>query len=69
MKSLSIRAGMRVSGYDVSLFVANALNYHTPIFVSRDFDAVNYGLPNLNTNYFGRGYTPRTIGVSATYKF
>ncbi|MEP6885136.1 MAG: TonB-dependent receptor [Gammaproteobacteria bacterium] len=66
---LNLRAGVRLNGVDVSLFANNALNYHTPIFVSRDFNAPGYGLPNLDTNYFGRGYAPRTVGVTATYKF
>jgi outer membrane receptor protein involved in Fe transport len=66
---LNLRAGVRLNGVDVSLFANNALNYHTPIFVSRDFNAPAYGLPNLDTNYFGRGYAPRTVGVTATYKF
>jgi iron complex outermembrane recepter protein len=69
IRVLNVRAGMRLNGVDVSLFANNALNYHTPIFVSRDFNAPAYGLPNLNTNYFGRGYAPRTVGVTATYRF
>jgi outer membrane receptor protein involved in Fe transport len=69
IRVLNLRAGVRLSGVDLSLFANNALNYHTPIFVSRDFNAPAYGLPNLDTNYFGRGYAPRTVGVTATYKF
>ncbi len=69
IRMLNLRAGVRLNGFDVSLFATNALNYHTPIFVARDFAATNYGLQNLDTNYFGRGYAPRTIGVTATYKF
>ena len=69
IRVLNLRAGVRLNGVDVSLFANNALNYHTPIFVSRDFNAPAYGLPNLDTNYFGRGYAPRTVGVTATYKF
>jgi iron complex outermembrane recepter protein len=69
IRVLNLRAGVRLNGVDVSLFANNALNYHTPIFVSRDFNAPAYGLPNLDTNYFGRGYAPRTVGVTATYRF
>jgi outer membrane receptor protein involved in Fe transport len=69
IRVLNVRAGVRFSGFDVSLFATNALNYHTPIFVSRDFNAPAYGLPNYDTNYFGRGYAPRTVGVTGTYKF
>jgi iron complex outermembrane recepter protein len=69
IRVLNLRAGLRLNGVDVSLFANNVLNYHTPIFVSRDFNAPAYGLPNLNTNYFGRGYAPRTVGVTGTYRF
>ncbi len=78
IRVLNLRAGLRFNGWDVSLFANNALNYHTPIFVSRDFDATNYPLPggnpgqtlpNLNTNYFGRGYAPQTVGITGTYRF
>ena len=69
IRILNLRAGVRLNGVDVSLFANNALNFHTPIFVSRDFNAPAYGLPNLDTNYFGRGYAPRTVGVTGTYRF
>lgn len=69
IRVLNLRAGLRFNGFDVSLFANNALNYHTPIFVSRDFNAPAYGLPNLNTNYFGRGYAPQTVGITGTYRF
>jgi hypothetical protein len=69
IRVLNVRSGVRLSGFDVSLFANNALNFHTPIFVSRDFNAPVYGLPNLNTNYFGRGYAPRTVGVTGIYRF
>ena len=69
IRVLNLRAGLRFNGFDLSLFANNALNFHTPIFVSRDFNAPAYGLPNLDTNYFGRGYAPRTVGVTGTYRF
>jgi len=77
IRILSLRAGVRFSGVDLSLFVQNALDYHTPIFVSRDLGttiANGYVGPqgqtdNFDTNYFGRGYAPRTIGVTATYRY
>ena len=72
IRVLNLRAGLRFNGFDVSLFANNALDYHTPIFVSRDFATtpLNYpGLGNLDTNYFGRGYAPRTVGVTGTYRF
>lgn len=71
IRFLNLRAGLRFDGIDVSLFAQNALNYHTPTFVSRDLattDLNGYSV-NFDTNYFGRGYAPRTVGVTATYKF
>jgi iron complex outermembrane receptor protein len=69
IRILDVRAGVRFSGFDLSLFANNALNYHTQLFESRDFAGLLYGLPNLDTNYFGRGYAPRTVGVTGTYRF
>ncbi|MGC1388146.1 MAG: TonB-dependent receptor [Steroidobacteraceae bacterium] len=76
IRVLSVRAGARFNGLDLSLFAQNALNYHTPIFVSRDLATSvpnGYGTAaqpdNFDTNYFGRGYAPRTYGVTATYRY
>jgi iron complex outermembrane recepter protein len=81
IRVLSLRAGMRFNGFDVSLYSQNALNFHTPIFVSRDLatsPANGYPGPNpalmtngdnFDTNYFGRGYQPRTYGVTMTYRY
>ncbi len=76
---LDVRTGVRFSGMDLSFFIHNALDYHTPIFVSRDLatTALNgyqaVGNPaqavDFDTNYFGRGEVPRTFGVTATYKW
>jgi len=69
IRVLNLRAGVRLNGFDVSLFANNALNYHTPIFVSRDLNGPAYGYPNYDTNYFGRGYAPLTYGVTMTYRY
>ena len=69
IRIMNMRAGVRFNGFDVSLFANNAFDYHTPIFVSRDFNAPAYHLPPYDTNYFGRGYAPRTVGVTGTYRF
>jgi iron complex outermembrane recepter protein len=71
IRMLSVRGGLRFNGFDVSIFAQNALNYHTPIYVSRDFatSPVNGIQPDLDTNYYGRGYPPRTIGLTTTYRF
>jgi iron complex outermembrane recepter protein len=71
IRILSVRAGVRFNGLDLSLYAQNALNYHTPTFVSRDLptSTIN-GYPyNYDTNYFGRGYAPLTYGVTATYRY
>jgi iron complex outermembrane recepter protein len=65
----NLRAGVRFNGFDMSLFATNLTNYHTPIFVARDFPAPDFGLPDFDTNYFGRGYAPRTVGITAIYKY
>jgi iron complex outermembrane recepter protein len=72
IRILSIRAGVRFDGLDLSLFAQNALDYHTPIFVSRDlYTTPLNGYPgnNFDNNYFGRGYAPRTYGVTMTYRY
>jgi hypothetical protein len=71
IRILSVRAGVRFSGMDLSVYAQNALDYHTPTFVSRDLatSALN-GYPyNFVTNYFGHGFAPRTYGVTATYRY
>ncbi len=72
IRVLSVRAGVRFDGLDLSLFAQNALDYHTPTFVSRDLatTALNgYPGDNFDTNYFGRGYAPLTYGVTMTYRY
>ncbi|MBV9620143.1 MAG: TonB-dependent receptor [Gammaproteobacteria bacterium] len=62
-KNLQLRAGVRSGGYDVSLFVQNLLDQHPVLFESRD---IAYPGDNL---YFARGVRPRTIGLTATYRY
>ena len=77
IRVLDIRAGVRFSGLDLSLFVHNALDYHTQIFASRDlattalngYAAANGSVVNFDNNYFARGLPPRTYGVTMTYRF
>jgi iron complex outermembrane recepter protein len=77
IRLLDVRAGVRFSGLDLSLFVHNALDFHTPIFTSRDlattvlngYAAADGSPVDFVTNYFGRGLAPRTYGVTATYRF
>lgn len=77
IRILDLRAGLRFSGMDLSLFVHNALDFHSPIFTSRDlattalngYAAANGSVVDFATNYFGRGLPPRTYGLTATYRF
>jgi len=71
IRILSLRAGVRFDGLDLSLFAQNALDYHTATFVSRDLatSPLNGYPANFDTNYFGRGYAPLTYGVTLTYRY
>ena len=60
-KDLSLRAGLRWNGMDVSLFANNLLDQHPVLFDARDFAAPAVQL------YFNRSVTPRTIGLTWTY--
>ncbi len=61
--NLSMRAGMRFSGLDLSLFANNLTDTHPVLFQSRDVSAM------FDTLYFQRTQKPRTIGVTATYRY
>jgi iron complex outermembrane receptor protein len=64
VNNLSARAGFRWSGFDLSMYANNLTNAHPLMFESRDiaYDATD-------RLYFGRGVRPRTIGVTATYRY
>ena len=59
--SLSARAGLRWSGFDVSLFGTNLTNTHPVLFDSRYY-------PPLPL-FFDATWRPRTIGLTATYRY
>ncbi len=61
--NIDLRAGVRFSGLDLSLFVNNLTDAHPLMFKSRDIAAPS------DTLYFDRGVRPRTIGVTATYRY
>ena len=63
-KNLQLRAGFRWSGYDVSFFAQNVLDQHPVLFKSRDIAD-----PASDQIYFGRGVRPRTVGITATYRY
>jgi iron complex outermembrane recepter protein len=71
IKVLSMRAGVRFDGLDLSVYALNLTNFHTPTFVSRDLATTTLnGYPyNWDSNYFGRGVQPLTYGVTATYRW
>jgi outer membrane receptor protein involved in Fe transport len=59
--SLSARTGLRWSGFDVSLYGTNLTNTHPVLFDSRYY-------PPLPL-FFDTTWRPRTIGVTATYRY
>ncbi len=60
-KSLSLRAGLRWNGFDVSLFGNNLLDTHPLLF--RSHDTV------VSPLYYDHTWRPRTLGVTATYRY
>jgi outer membrane receptor protein involved in Fe transport len=62
-KNLNMRSGMRWNGFDVSLFANNLTDAHPQLFISRDIAAP------FDEQYFARSVRPRTIGVTATYRY
>jgi hypothetical protein len=61
--NLSLRLGMRFSGFDLSIFGNNLTNEHPVLFSSRD---INGPSDNL---YYERGVRPRTFGITGTYRY
>jgi iron complex outermembrane recepter protein len=59
--SLSARTGLRWRGFDVSVFGTNLTNTHPVLFDSRFF-------PPLPL-FFDTTWRPRTIGLTATYRY
>ncbi len=62
-KNLNLRAGMRLHGFDLSLFANNVTDAHPQLFTSRDIASA------ADPQYFARGVRPRTIGATATYRY
>jgi iron complex outermembrane receptor protein len=76
VNNLSARAGLRFSGLDLSLYANNLTNAHPLMFEARDIYPYTNGPgsdprtgPTTDTLYFGRGVRPRTIGITATYRY
>ena len=62
-KELSLRAGLRWNGIDLSVFGQNLTNSHPILYRSRDIAVPAEQL------YFERSVRPRTIGLTGTYRF
>jgi len=62
--NVSARAGLRFNGIDLSLYANNLTDAHPLLFEARD---IAYNA--TDTLYFGRGVRPRTIGLTATYRY
>jgi outer membrane receptor protein involved in Fe transport len=60
-KSLSMRAGVYLSGWELSVFGNNLTNERSPYAIEHDIPA---SLP-----YYESGYRPLTYGVTASYRF
>jgi iron complex outermembrane receptor protein len=68
-RNLSLRAGLRWGGCDLSLFVNNVLDQTPTLFQSRDIADPANTVSGDDRLYFGRGVRPRTIGLTATYAY
>ncbi len=76
VNNLSLRAGLRFNGFDISAYADNLTNAHPQLFESRDIAPYSLGPgtggatgPTTDNLYFARGVRPRTIGVTATYRY
>ena len=77
LNNLSLRAGVRFNGFDISAYANNVTNSNPLLFDSRDI-APYAGAPGTGASqlgpttdnlYFGRGVRPRTVGLTATYRY
>ena len=76
INNLSFRTGLRFNGIDLSAYANNLTNAHPLVFESRDIAPFSFGPgsggavgPTTDNLYFGRGVRPRTIGITATYRY
>jgi iron complex outermembrane receptor protein len=61
LKSLSMRAGMYVNGWELSLFGNNLTKEEAPLAISHDIPG--------SEPYYLQSYRPLTFGVTASYRF
>jgi outer membrane receptor protein involved in Fe transport len=64
VNNLSGRAGLRFDAFDVSLYANNITNANPLMFEARDI-----AYTPTDTLYFARGVRPRTIGLTAIYRY
>jgi iron complex outermembrane recepter protein len=77
LNNLSLRAGVRFAGFDLSAYANNVTNSNPLLFNARDIypypGNAGTGANDLSATtdnlYFGRGVRPRTIGLTATYRY
>jgi iron complex outermembrane receptor protein len=77
INNLSLRAGLRFNGFDLSAYANNVTNAHPLMFEARDIapyagppgTGASQNGPTTDNLYFGRGVRPRTIGITATYRY
>jgi iron complex outermembrane receptor protein len=67
VNNLSARAGVRFSGVDLSVYADNLTNSDPLMFEARDIAPL--GGATTDNLYFARGVRPRTIGMTATYRY
>ena len=67
VNNLSARAGMRFNGVDLSVYANNITNSDPLMFEARDIAPL--GGPTTDDLYFARGVRPRTIGLTALYRY
>jgi outer membrane receptor protein involved in Fe transport len=63
-RNLSVRAGARFSGVDLSVYGNNLTNDRPLMYAARDIYS-----DSIDKLYFGRGVRPLTVGVTATYRY
>jgi iron complex outermembrane receptor protein len=61
LKSLSMRAGMYISGWELSLFGNNLTKEEAPLAISHDIPG--------SEPYYLQSYRPLTYGLTASYRF
>jgi len=62
-RDLNLRAGMRWSGIDLSLFANNVTNDHPDLY---DF---RFGTQSFDHLYLGHTVRPLTLGITGTYRY